>query len=687
MFWKRHIPIFLLIAAIIASMAGWAFARSPLTRRFRRAWGSTGSARSTGSAGSTGSTANPSGSGSSLHLKPESIKILNEGFHPIWKRLRPEAVKGLRGALLNLAGQKKGSVEFRRVSIKKIDLDAPPGFRAAAAAGRQRLELRVPLASKGWRVDFHARVKYRYRKKVLGIKISVTKEFTLKVKVRSMQVRQGLWIDIQDPQRPRLQDVDRPSVRYDLDIHSTNLLVEVILWFAKSRIRKELDGELKKIIKVIASRRNDLIAFSRSNENLGRGAPPAASTQATDSDMLQAAEGLSSEIQRHHLPWDTIVETRFRNGSGNPTVAGYEGMGDSAIWTGHYLAAEAYRYAVSGNPRAIQNAMRALRGIERLLDAGGRGGLLTRFALPESEPFARTVARQSKAFRTTVGGVPYVALGDISRDQYIGVMLGISLAYDLIPDPTVQTRCARLATRILEYLERNEWIATKQDGKTISAPFNQTAHHRLTFLQVGRRIDPRRYGPAFQRYAPVSSAIWLSAWASTMDPHRSYYKFNLFHVACLNLMRLETDPKLFREYSKAFRLMRRAIGHHQNAHFNLVEAAVWPSRRAALTAETRNLLGNWLLRPRRDLRVTNSTDPSIAQTDILTLPGFMAGGGSGQREWVARYPLPVERRPTTGFLWQRSPFKLDGSGDGKTQFPGVDFILPYWMGRYYGVLP
>jgi hypothetical protein len=46
----------------------------------------------------------------------------------------------------------------------------------------------------------------------------------------------------------------------------------------------------------------------------------------------------------------------------------------------------------------------------------------------------------------------------------------------------------------------------------------------------------------------------------------------------------------------------------------------------------------------------------------------------------------VFERVRTDFLWQRSPFLLFGGGAGTIKGNGIDFILPYWMARYYGVL-
>ena len=56
-------------------------------------------------------------------------------------------------------------------------------------------------------------------------------------------------------------------------------------------------------------------------------------------------------------------------------------------------------------------------------------------------------------------------------------------------------------------------------------------------------------------------------------------------------------------------------------------------------------------------------------------------GTSGKR---ARCPIAVGYRAPTDFLWQRAPTQLNGWEDNpRRQFPGIDYLLPYWMIRYY----
>jgi hypothetical protein len=48
--------------------------------------------------------------------------------------------------------------------------------------------------------------------------------------------------------------------------------------------------------------------------------------------------------------------------------------------------------------------------------------------------------------------------------------------------------------------------------------------------------------------------------------------------------------------------------------------------------------------------------------------------------------VPVVLRPPSDYLWQRNPFQVSGGSYEIIENAGIDYILPYWMGRYYGVI-
>ena len=79
-------------------------------------------------------------------------------------------------------------------------------------------------------------------------------------------------------------------------------------------------------------------------------------------------------------------------------------------------------------------------------------------------------------------------------------------------------------------------------------------------------------------------------------------------------------------------------------------------------------------------------DPSL--DTVIDSPGTLLTTGAPEArrpERIARFPLPVDRRRSTDFLWQRVPFSLDGWRDGTENEPGIDLTLPSWLGRYHGV--
>ena len=90
---------------------------------------------------------------------------------------------------------------------------------------------------------------------------------------------------------------------------------------------------------------------------------PAAGCQ---SDALS----IDATIQSRHLPFGGILDPIFSTPS-SQAITGYTRCGDSALWTGHYLAAESYRYQVSGDPAALANAQGALAYLKTLVDVTG----------------------------------------------------------------------------------------------------------------------------------------------------------------------------------------------------------------------------------------------------------------------------------------------------------------------------
>ncbi len=389
--------------------------------------------------------------------------------------------------------------------------------------------------------------------------------------------------------------------------------------------------------------------------------------QASELDALL----ISQNIQALHIPHGAIIDPMFTSPYSDE-IARYTRGGDSALWTGHYLAAEAFRYRVTGSPEALANAWKALRGIRSLVDVTGTN-LLARCLVPVNweNNFDKMGIITEEAghgiYTATLEGQLYYWVGNTSRDQYSGVFFGLGVAYDMIQDTNIGSFIRDLVTRLLDFLLGNNWAVVMRSGM-VSTAFWSRPDQELSFLQVGRSVNPTRFDSIYKSYRfwYVSSVVAPISF-DVLDDHNSYFKFNADAIGLYNLIRLEDSRYYGWWYMNAYNILRRTIDDHGNAHFNMIDRGL-KGPDATRDAETQTLLDQWLQRPRWD--------------EWVDWRGVYPACG-GDRAYA---PIPVVDRVRTDFLWQRSPFLLYGGGAGTIEGPGIDYILPYWMARYYGVL-
>ena len=229
----------------------------------------------------------------------------------------------------------------------------------------------------------------------------------------------------------------------------------------------------------------------------------------------------------------------------------------------------------------------------------------------------------------------------------------------------------REVTRLLTNLLANNW-AVVMPNSTISTVFWGHPEQILSFLQVGRHVNPDRFALLYQSYrAALAATTPLPIAFDSYDDHNHYFKFNLNTINLYNLIRLEESSSVFlTNYMNAYAILWNTTQTHENAHFNMVNRAL-QGPNDIRDIETAQWLDQWLQRPRRDYWV-----------DLTAPPYQYPACGQPDRACVI---IPVVQRPNTDFLWQRSPRLLYGGSSGTIETAGIDYILPYWMARYYGV--
>jgi uncharacterized protein (TIGR03437 family) len=362
------------------------------------------------------------------------------------------------------------------------------------------------------------------------------------------------------------------------------------------------------------------------------------------------AVAISAGIQARHMPFGTILDPVYASPASNQIV-GYTRCGDSALWTGAYLAAEAFRYKVTQSADALNNVKTALAGLKALADVTGDNRLARCMVLAAS-PYAAGIEGEEAA-NTIHQNPPWIWVDNTSRDQVVGAFFGLGAAFDLVDDAAVKSDISDLATRLIGFVAQHQW----SPNDDISNTFALRPEELQMLLQVARHVNPSNSISGPFLVLPVETAVLVD-----VQSNSSYYKFNLDYMTFYNLVRLQNND----DNQGAYRIVRSYTASHQNAFFDIVDAAL-EGANASRDAEMRSLLDQWLQRPKRETYVDLSHTVPVCGSE-------------------ACQPIPVALRPTVEFLWQIDPFQLTGGDDGTIEGSGIDYMLPYWMGRYCGVI-
>ncbi|MCA8926169.1 MAG: hypothetical protein KDD82_30460 [Planctomycetes bacterium] len=662
----------------------------------------------------TSSGGTPGGGGAStLPQAPPSqgapLAVYNGGIQDVWDRMRPQVISQLDALVAqNLNNQLYSNstltVEVVNANLSQgSDMTIAPGFTQLDTS---HLVLRAPVQG-AWKVVLAANLRVTLNVGSFSPAIDVPVEIVLD----ALSLEVDAVLDDSDPTRPVLQRIGQPKVDFTLRIDSTNALAQRLTgvltapanWLAQQAISVTLFALLPNL--------QGIQGIPGSIP--GDGAPPLVDS-GTQTPFEEVVDNVELKLRRVNQPHGTVLMAAmdtpatdswldaYRNGG--PGVQGaplsYGSPGDSAIWTGHYLAAEAYRYAVTGSSLALDNVGHTLKGIGALIDVNGSSGLLARGAAPEASSAGQTIVNSSSGVfrRAQLYGETWVGYQGgigISRDQYSGVFFGLSVAYELVPP--ARADCELRIKQMLDYLIAHNWIVDEdratwngQNGSRGPTFWAPGSYQQLAFLLIGHRMDPPRYSAALAAAGPLAELAWLSAWTATFGVDH-YYKFNLSHIGFYNYFRLETDPTRWQAMRRAYAMQERYVGHHRNPHFDLIQTSIDPSTAVDLYGSSREAMRQFLGTLHRELApsvidlsgVTWVTHQQFSYSNTST-GGFTLGGSTVQHP---SEPLPMHlRRPSGHFIWQRDPFTpaTPNQGNPRSEKPGLDLVLPYWMGRYMG---
>jgi len=416
--------------------------------------------------------------------------------------------------------------------------------------------------------------------------------------------------------------------------------------------------------------------------------------------------------KHHHPYYGGMVSTTFEN-TNYSKITEYWSLGDSAIWTGTYLASQAMRFYVTKDPQARINIIKNVFALHGYIHVTNASGYIARYHGPMN-PLVYKGDEWCKAqfacHRVTEG--IYKGdfwMGDTTKDQYSGWFYGMSMAYDALEnnqDEDIRELIRNDVKLATDRLIRDNWIIHDEKGfyHVISAGQRPVYIYQVSWLTVAyhmtgdvkykKELESRltRFNFWFER---------IGSYAGWSNKYMEYYANNLAHTSWYNLLRLG------KEYfsDEAYNTLRDIFTDYVH---NIVKLSHNPWFNAIFMTQGRyapykdDPYQKQYLEDMLEFREApnwsysrEALDPKTYTVDIGTgwlkffpkIQDLLLQYKLGYRPQASQ-PSRIKDQCYNGFFFQKSPFNVNACGANiKTRVePGHDYLAAYWIGVFHGII-
>lgn len=411
-------------------------------------------------------------------------------------------------------------------------------------------------------------------------------------------------------------------------------------------------------------------------------------------------------LLRRHVrePW-LVEKCRFKTPGDTTNWMPMDDDNDGQ-YTSMYLAMESYRFAVTKDPTAKENARKAFNALKFLHTVTKTDGFVARTVIPVSwnrmadpnktmsdREWADKRIHEPRATRVedmwvqSDDGIWRWKRGT-SSDEITGHMYGYLFYFDLVADKQEKKRVKDHVLKIVDYIIDHHYVFIDIDGKHTAwgvwAPEylnndpdwagerNINSVEILSYLKLAYHVSgeehyQEEYYKLLNNYKYsnniVHALVTLPAWQTHIDDE-------LLALAYPVLLLYEEDPELQKLYHQSLDNWYDALKNDDSPFFYFTYNA-FSGEKLNLDKSGKLLQDNPL-----DLirwRVDNSRREDLHLTRSPILEDIQ----------TSRLVPPDER----GIMrWDNNPWKAVQGDGGYTESDGVYWLLAYWMGRYYGYI-
>jgi hypothetical protein len=381
--------------------------------------------------------------------------------------------------------------------------------------------------------------------------------------------------------------------------------------------------------------------------------------------------------------------------NGDVTTGKLEDSDNDGLWTSMYLAAETFRYAVTNSEDALQNVMESLDAMERLYTINPVPGFPSRSFERRGYKF------EDKAWRRAEDP-EWDWKSTTSSDEAIGHIFAFGVIAELIDDPILRDKAILLIDTLMSHVIKNDFYLIDWNGEPtqwgrwnpdyVNARPEMVGDRKLNSSNIIGMLQTAYHFTGKEKYK--DAAFYLinehgylenlmrplkeighapeeaDDWSKMLSDGWNHSDDEMYFCGYWGLYRYAFNDTLKTKYREAIidhweyeRVEKEGLWDIMTAltgaaEFDL-EDAIWYLKEYPLD------LINWSVR--------NSNRKDIEWVE----PGF--------RRQTIKEVLPPDELPIARHNANR--FNLDGNGGGRSEYSSGDiWLLPYWLGRYLGVI-
>jgi hypothetical protein len=441
----------------------------------------------------------------------------------------------------------------------------------------------------------------------------------------------------------------------------------------------------------------------------------------TPETLAEKAARFDDVAQRWHVPAGQDLWFSVRLQADGETFDRVDMSDNVGTWSALYAASQAFRYAATRSPVALDNLRRIVRGERSMLEITGVRGLFTRAFInpalpgfPTAEQLAAMypdcdlAVEHCKRFNEVTSG-PWAGWwwkNDVSKDEYAAHMFSMAVAWEIVDDPEVRAMVEEIILAVGDHMVDNELHIVDVDGEVTAfgemhaysmgdyPGFN--ALLSLSWVKLAAVVGGEKYQRFYddcmlQRAgevtciadeSPLPYTEHLTQMGLGLDCKTNWNNHNMAQLAMYGLLRHEDDPSLLATYRDTLltelwdagdRFPMRVQQNSLYTFFYLVNrdpADPWPAAEASAA-----------------LCVLKTFPASKAHHAVDTLSTYTEVCRDRSDDPMTDVPIPIGVREMDNFHWINNPYQMEQSAADPLSIESPeDYLLAYWLGRYYGLI-